>query len=72
MIFWPEAAVPDYIEDDPIARIRIARLLGQEDVLPLAFGAVLVASASATQDIVIDAFRVESIRRRYSPQRSAV
>lgn len=28
---------------------------------PVAFGAVLVAAASATQDIVIDAFRVESL-----------
>lgn len=28
---------------------------------PVAFGAVLVATASATQDIVIDAFRVESL-----------
>jgi PAT family beta-lactamase induction signal transducer AmpG len=28
---------------------------------PLAFGAVMVAAASATQDIVIDAFRVESL-----------
>lgn len=35
LIFWPEAAVPDYIEDDPIARIRIAQLLGIEDVLLL-------------------------------------
>ena len=32
----------------------------------VAFGALLVATASATQDIVIDAFRVESLRRRAS------
>src|SRR5690606_19351577 len=30
----------------------------------VAFGAVLVAAASATQDIVIDAFRVESLDER--------
>ncbi len=29
---------------------------------PVAFGAVMVATASATQDIVIDAFRVESLQ----------
>lgn len=35
LIFWPEAAVPDYIEDDPIARLRIARLLDMDDMLLL-------------------------------------
>jgi len=35
LIFWPEAAVPDYIESDPFARSRIAALLGRDDVLML-------------------------------------
>lgn len=35
LIFWPEAAVPDYIEDDPLARFRIAGLLGPDDILLL-------------------------------------
>jgi apolipoprotein N-acyltransferase len=35
LIFWPEAAVPDYIEHDPLARFRIAALLGSEDTLLL-------------------------------------
>jgi apolipoprotein N-acyltransferase len=33
LIFWPEAAVPDYLEEEPLARARIARLLGPKDVL---------------------------------------
>jgi PAT family beta-lactamase induction signal transducer AmpG len=32
-----------------------------QSLWPVAFGAVMVATASATQDIVIDAFRVESL-----------
>jgi apolipoprotein N-acyltransferase len=35
LIFWPEAAVPDFIEDDPLARFRIAQLLGPDDILLL-------------------------------------
>jgi apolipoprotein N-acyltransferase len=35
LIFWPEAAVPDFIEDDPFARFRIASLMGPGDVLLL-------------------------------------
>ncbi|RED17525.1 apolipoprotein N-acyltransferase [Parasphingopyxis lamellibrachiae] len=35
MIFWPEAAVPDFIEDEPLARFRIAELLGPDDILLL-------------------------------------
>lgn len=35
LIFWPEAAVPDFIEDEPFARFRIADLLGPDDLLLL-------------------------------------
>jgi apolipoprotein N-acyltransferase len=35
LIFWPEAAVPDFIEDEPLARFRIASLLGPDDILLL-------------------------------------
>ena len=35
LIFWPEAAVPEFIEDDPAARFRIASLLGADDILLL-------------------------------------
>ncbi|WP_156681429.1 apolipoprotein N-acyltransferase [Sphingomonas profundi] len=33
LILWPEAAVPDYLEDEPWAARRIARLLGPRDLL---------------------------------------
>ena len=33
LILWPEAAVPDYLEDEPEARQRLARLLGPRDLL---------------------------------------
>ena len=33
LILWPEAAVPDYLEEEPWARARLARLLGPNDVL---------------------------------------
>jgi apolipoprotein N-acyltransferase len=33
LILWPEAAVPDYLEEDAGARVRIASLLGPKDVL---------------------------------------
>ena len=33
LILWPEAAVPDYLEEEAWARARIARLLGPKDVL---------------------------------------
>ncbi len=33
LILWPEAAVPDYLEEDAGARLRIASLLGPKDVL---------------------------------------
>ena len=33
IILWPEAAVPDYLEEEPLARARIARLLGPQDIL---------------------------------------
>lgn len=33
LIFWPEAAIPDYLEDEPWARARIASLIGPRDVL---------------------------------------
>ncbi|WP_299324253.1 apolipoprotein N-acyltransferase [Parasphingopyxis sp.] len=35
LIFWPEAAVPEFIEDEPLARFRIASLLGPDDILLL-------------------------------------
>ena len=35
LIFWPEAAVPEFIEDDPPARFRIAGLLGPGDIVML-------------------------------------
>lgn len=35
LIFWPEAAVPDFIEDEPLARFRVASLLGPDDILLL-------------------------------------
>ncbi|QLC25170.1 apolipoprotein N-acyltransferase [Parasphingopyxis algicola] len=35
LIFWPEAAVPEFIEDEPLARFRIAELLGADDLLLL-------------------------------------
>ena len=38
----------------------------------VAFGALLVATASATQDIVIDAFRVESLRAERAGRRHGV
>ena len=33
IILWPEAAIPDYLEEEAWARGRIARLLGPKDVL---------------------------------------
>ena len=33
LILWPEAAVPDYLEEDPGARARLASLLGPKDML---------------------------------------
>jgi apolipoprotein N-acyltransferase len=33
LILWPEAAVPDYLEEDPGARARLATLLGPKDML---------------------------------------
>lgn len=33
LIFWPEAAVTDYLEVEPAARARIARLLAPRDLL---------------------------------------
>jgi apolipoprotein N-acyltransferase len=33
LILWPEAAIPDYLEDEPWATRRIARLLGPRDML---------------------------------------
>jgi len=33
LVFWPEAAIPDFLEDEPGARRRLARLLGPGDVL---------------------------------------
>jgi apolipoprotein N-acyltransferase len=33
LLLWPEAAVSDFLEDDPAARARLARLLGPRDLL---------------------------------------
>jgi apolipoprotein N-acyltransferase len=33
LILWPEAAVPDFLEEDPWARARIAALIGPDDML---------------------------------------
>lgn len=33
LILWPEAAVPEYLEEEPLARARLAALLGPRDVL---------------------------------------
>jgi len=33
LLLWPEAAVSDYLEDDPAARARLARSLGPRDLL---------------------------------------
>jgi apolipoprotein N-acyltransferase len=33
LLLWPEAAVPDYLEEEPGVRQRLARLLGPRDVL---------------------------------------
>ncbi|MDB5683040.1 MAG: apolipoprotein N-acyltransferase [Sphingomonas bacterium] len=41
LILWPEAAVPDYLEEEPGARARLARLLGPRDIL-LTGGVALV------------------------------
>lgn len=33
LILWPEAAIPDYIQEEPWARARLATLLGPRDAL---------------------------------------
>jgi apolipoprotein N-acyltransferase len=33
LLLWPEAAVPDYLEEEPAVRQRLATLLGPRDVL---------------------------------------
>ncbi|MFM7029021.1 MAG: apolipoprotein N-acyltransferase [Chakrabartia sp.] len=33
LVLWPEAAVPDYLEEDTGARLRLASLLGPKDML---------------------------------------
>ena len=33
LIVWPEAAIPDYIQEEPWARARLATLLGPKDAL---------------------------------------
>lgn len=33
LILWPEAAIPDYIQEEPWARARLATLLGPKDAL---------------------------------------
>lgn len=41
LILWPEAAIPEFIEFEPYARLRIASLLGPRDML-LAGGVSLI------------------------------
>ncbi len=33
LVLWPEAAIPDYLEEEPAARLRVAALLGPRDML---------------------------------------
>ena len=47
LILWPEAAVPDYLEEDAAARMRLARLLGPKDLL-LTGGVALAYSPQGT------------------------
>jgi apolipoprotein N-acyltransferase len=60
LIFWPEAAVPDYLELEPRARLRLAALLGPRDLL-LTGGTALVfdkageVAAARNSLFVIDA-----------------
>lgn len=35
LLLWPEAAVPEYLDEEPYARARIASLLGASDILLL-------------------------------------
>lgn len=46
LIFWPEAAIPDFIEDEPLARFRIAKLLGPDDLLLLGATKSIIATDS--------------------------
>lgn len=46
LIFWPEAAVPDYIEDEPLARFRVASLLGPDDILLLGATKLIIETDS--------------------------
>ena len=47
LIMWPEAAIPDYLEDEIWARERIAALMGPKDVL-LTGGVTLVEGKGGT------------------------
>jgi apolipoprotein N-acyltransferase len=51
LILWPEASIPEFVELEPYARIRLASLLGPGDML-LAGGVSLIGDA---QDRVIGA-----------------
>jgi apolipoprotein N-acyltransferase len=33
LILWPEAAIPDFLEDEPYARAKVAALLGPRDII---------------------------------------
>ncbi|ODU20979.1 MAG: apolipoprotein N-acyltransferase [Sphingomonas sp. SCN 67-18] len=44
LLLWPEAAVPDYLEEDGFARWRLAGLLGPRDML-LTGGVALIGDA---------------------------
>lgn len=45
LILWPEAATADYLEDEPLARARIAALLGPKDVVLLGGDALIFDKA---------------------------
>lgn len=44
LLLWPEAAIPDFLEEEPWARNRLARLLGSHDML-LTGGVALIGDA---------------------------
>jgi apolipoprotein N-acyltransferase len=53
LIFWPEAAVPDYLSIEPDARRRLAALLGPRDMLLLG-GIELVLGADRRPTAVLN------------------
>ena len=55
LILWPEAAVPEFIEDDPLARFRIADLLGADDILLLGATKLIVETGEDGRRRVVGA-----------------